>query len=66
MFVVSSTTEQGIIVMNDDGSFFGFIGAQKVTYNPLDYFWRKYFKQDDEGTISYVPTEYNNITIDRE
>ena len=64
MFVVSSTTEQGIIVMNDDGSFFGFIGAQKVTYNPLDYFWRKYLKQDDEGTISYVPTEYNNITID--
>ena len=30
MFIVSSTTYEGIIVMNDDGAFFGFIGAQKA------------------------------------
>ena len=64
MFVVSSTTNQGIIVMDDDGSFYGFIGAQKVSYNPLDWFWRTYLKKDTEGMIQYVPTEYNNITVD--
>ena len=64
MFVVSSTTNQGIIVMDDDGSFYGFIGAQKVSYNPLDWFWRTYLQKNTEGMIQYVPTEYNNITVD--
>jgi tetratricopeptide (TPR) repeat protein len=64
MFVVSSTTNQGIIVMDDDGSFYGFIGAQKVTYNALDWFWRTYLQKNTEGLIQYVPTEYNNITVD--
>ena len=30
MYVVSSTTTEGIIVMTDEGDFTGFIGAQKV------------------------------------
>ena len=64
MFVVSSTTNQGIIVMDDNGAFYGFIGAQKVTYNAIDLFWKKYLQRDKEATLSYVPTEYNNITID--
>ncbi len=64
MFVVSSTTNQGIIVMDDDGSFYGFIGAQKVSYDALEYFWRTFFQKDTEGMIQFVPTEYNNITID--
>ena len=64
MFVVSSTTNQGIIVMGDDGEFFGFIGAQKVTYNAIDLIWNTYFKKNAEGLVKYVPTEYNNITID--
>lgn len=64
MFVVSSTTNQGIVVMDDDGSFYGFIGAQKVSYDPLDWIWRTYFQKDTDGMIQYVPTEYNNITID--
>ena len=64
MFVVSRTTNQGIIVMDDDGKFYGFIGAQKVTYNALDWFWRTYLQRDTEGMIQYVPTEYNNITVD--
>mgnify|MGYP002531287790 CR=1 FL=1 len=45
MFVVSSTTNQGIIVMGDDGEFFGFIGAQKVTYNAIDLIWNTYSKR---------------------
>ena len=66
MFVVSSTTNQGIIVMGDDGEFFGFIGAQKVTYNAIDLIWNTYFKKNAEGLVKYVPTEYNNICMDGE
>ena len=40
IFVVSSSTYQGIIVMTEDGTFTGFIGAQKVVYSLIDIVWR--------------------------
>lgn len=65
LFVVSSTTYQGIIVMNDDGVFTGFIGAQKVTISAIELLWRK-FKTEEQKAYEkdYVSTEFNNITID--
>ncbi len=65
IFVVSSTTYQGIIVLNDDGDFFGFIGAQKVSISALDILWRK-IQTDEQREYSeeYISTEFNNITID--
>lgn len=65
MFIVSSTTYQGIIVMSDDGAFYGFIGAQKVSVSAIDLLWKKFrssAQQANEDT--YVSKEYNNITID--
>ena len=38
MYVVSSSTIDGIISLNSDGSFASFIGAQKVTYNAFELF----------------------------
>lgn len=65
IYVVSSTTNYGVISMNRDGSFNAFIGPQKVTYSILDLFWRKFKTQEQlAASIRYVPTEYNNITID--
>ena len=65
IFVVSSTTYQGIIVLNDNGDFFGFIGAQKVTIGALEILWRQ-IQTDEQRAYSeeYVSTEFNNITID--
>ena len=65
IYVVSSTTYMGVIALNSDGSFRGFIGAQKVTYDILDIIWRR-FQTDQQRALStqYVSTEYNNITID--
>ncbi|MCD7788550.1 MAG: YIP1 family protein [Firmicutes bacterium] len=67
IFVVSSTTYQGIIVMDDDASFVGFIGAQKVTISAWEIIWRN-FQTDEqrESTAEYVSTEFNNITIDED
>ena len=67
IFVVSSTTYQGIIVLNDDGDFFGFIGAQKVTIGALEILWRQ-IQTDEQRAYSeeYVSTEFNNITIDNQ
>lgn len=65
VFVVSSTTYQGIIVLNDNGDFFGFIGAQKVTISALEILWRN-IQTDEQREYSeeYISTEFNNITID--
>lgn len=67
IFVVSSTTYQGIIVLNDDGDFFGFIGAQKVAISALDIIWRNIQTDEQrEQSEEYVSTEFNNITIDKD
>ena len=65
LFVVSSTTYQGIIVLNTNGDFFGFIGAQKVSISALDILWRKIQTDEQrEQSEEYVSTEFNNISID--
>ncbi len=67
IFVVSSTTYQGIIVMDSEGEFVGFIGAQAVTISAWDIIWRR-FQTDDQKklTSSYISTEFNNITINED
>ncbi|HBL83611.1 MAG: hypothetical protein A2Y17_09275 [Clostridiales bacterium GWF2_38_85] len=65
VYVVSSTTNYGVISLNRDGSFNGFLGAQKVTPNMWQYFWRIFQTPEQIAKqIKWVPTEYNNITID--
>ncbi len=67
LFVVSSTTYQGIIVMDESANFSGFIGAQKVSLSLWQIIWRRL--QTDaqrESQEEYVSSEFNNITIDDE
>ena len=67
MYVVSATTYEGIIALDVDGTFSGFVGAQKVTYNAFQLFWRKFQTQEQrDKSVSYISTEYNNITIDED
>ncbi|MBO7310891.1 MAG: hypothetical protein J6U86_05805, partial [Clostridia bacterium] len=64
LYVVSSTTYQGIIVMTDDGEFTGFVGAQKVVISAWDRIWRR-FQTEEQRALSknYISTEFNNITL---
>jgi len=65
IYVISSTTYMGVIAINEEGEFQGFIGAQKVTIDALSILWRQ-FQTDEQRKLSqqYVSTEFNNITID--
>ena len=64
LYVVSSTTYQGIIVMTDAGEFTGFIGAQAVNISMWDIIWRRFqTKEQRENSEQKVSTEFNNITI---
>ncbi len=65
MFIISRTAYQGIIVMDDVGNFYGFIGAQATTINALELIWRKFMTAEQlAASEQNVSTEYNNIEID--
>ena len=65
MYVVSSSTYQGIIAMDGDGVFQGFIGAQKTSLSPWEIFWLRFQTQEQrDQKLQNVSTEYENITID--
>lgn len=64
LYVVSSTTYQGIIVMSDTGEFICIIGAQKVSISAWDKVWRKIMSDTARAQQErIIPTEYNNIAI---
>lgn len=64
IFVVSSTTYQGVIVMTEDGTFTGFIGAQAVTISAWDIIWRRFSTDEQrEQSTTLTSTEYNNIAM---
>ncbi len=67
IFVVSDTTGEGIIVMDDNGTFNGFIGAQAVNYDLFSIIWRRFQTEEQrKRSVNYVPTPYLNIAIDSE
>lgn len=65
MFVVARSIKEGLILLDEQGEFSGFVGAQKVTYNVVDYIWKNLLNQRAaEGMVDFVPSEYNNVKID--
>ena len=66
LYVVSSTTYQGVIVMTDEGEFTGFIGAQAVSMSAWEIIWRRFqTKEQREASEQKVSTEFNNISINK-
>jgi len=64
IYVVSSSTYQGIIVMNQQGEFTGFIGAQRVAYNAFRMLLRRFMTEDQlKREAKNISTEFNNISI---
>ncbi len=65
IFISSQQCFEGIIVLASDGSFTGFIGAQKVTYSLLDRIW-SFFQTEEQkaAALINIPTAYNNVTVD--
>ena len=67
LYVVSSTTYQGVIVMTDEGVFTGFIGAQAVQMSAWEIIWRRFqTKEQREASEPKVSTEFNNISLNKE
>ena len=64
IFVVSSTTYEGIIVMTADGEMTGFIGAQAVSISAWDIIWSRFqTREQKELRTQLISKEFNNISI---
>jgi len=65
IYVVASGAYMGIMQLSGQGVFEGFVGAQRVSFNMLDYLWRIIMTREQRARLRmFVPTEYNNIAID--
>lgn len=66
IYVLSRDTA-GVILMDKNGAFQGYIGAQSVSVNLTDYLWRSFMtKEQLRKSQQYVPMNYNNINIDKD
>ena len=67
IYVVSTQTTQGIIVLTSEGEFTGFIGAPPVTISVWDIIWRRFQTEAQKKvTANYVPVTFSNITVDED
>ena len=68
VFALATNVNKGIVKYEADGTFTGFIGANKAKYDMWDYIWKSFFttKEQRASQASFVPTEYENIYIDRD
>jgi len=65
IFVISSTTYEGVIVMTSEGVFTGYIGAQKGNYSAFEILIRRFQTEEQRAASKKnTSTEFNNITID--
>ncbi|HEY8348374.1 MAG TPA: gluconolactonase [Clostridia bacterium] len=67
IYIIAQGVNQGLIELDNQGEFVGYVGATKVKFNMVDYFWKLIATDEQRERMQlFVPTEYNNIDIDTE
>ncbi|MDR2531243.1 MAG: hypothetical protein LBC82_00150 [Oscillospiraceae bacterium] len=67
LFVQARHINKGLMEFDLDGTFRGFMGASRVQVSIIDYFWKMIASDAQrDQMILFVPTEYNNVTLDHE
>jgi len=67
VYCIATGINKGLIKYEADGTFSGFVGATKVTYDWTDYIWKKFATQEQRALLeSFVPTQYDNLYMDYE
>ena len=66
IYLIAKNVNQGIMEFDVEGNFTGYMGANKVTPNPLDYLWKMIATKEQRAQMElFVPTEYDNLSIDQ-
>lgn len=68
VFCLATNVNKGLVKFEADGTFTGFIGANKVKYNIGEYIMKTFFmtKEQRAQQQAFVPTEYANIYMDKD
>ena len=68
VYALCQNINKGLVKYENDGTFSGFIGANTVSVSMAEYIWKRYFqtKEQRAQSASFVPTEYENIYIDKD
>ena len=65
IYVISRNQTQGIVQLDKNGEFIGYLGATRVVPSAVELFYRTIAtKEMKRQMVQFVPTEYNNLTAD--
>jgi hypothetical protein len=67
IFIQARNVNKGLMEFDSRGEFSGYMGANKVRVNPIDYIWKLLSTQAQRERMDlFIPTEYNNLCLDHE
>ncbi len=67
IYVIGRGVFDGIMEMDSDGNFTGFIGTNKVSFDFADYLWKRLSTKEQRSKLAqFVPLEFNNLDLDKE
>ena len=68
LYAIVTNVNKGLVKYEADTTFTGYIGATPVSISTGEYIWKRYFqtKEQREASAAFVPTEYENLYIDKD
>ncbi len=67
MYVLAQNIFEGLMTFEPDGRFSGYFGTIKVSYNPMDLFWRNLATEEQRSKmLMFIPTEFINTDINED
>lgn len=67
LFIQARNVNKGLMEFDSRGDFSGYMGANRVNINVIDWIWRFFSTQAQRERMDlFIPTEYNNLAIDRD
>jgi tetratricopeptide (TPR) repeat protein len=67
IIVLVKNYNKGFVEYKNNGEFVGYIGANEVKFNIVDYFWKMVSTKAQRAQMEqFVPTEYNNLALDQD
>lgn len=67
VYCIATGINKGLIKYEADGTFSGFVGATPASFDFTTYIYKKFATQEQlQKMVAFVPTEYDNIYMDKE
>jgi hypothetical protein len=67
VFIQARNINKGLMEFDSRWEFSGYMGANKVTVNPVDYIWKLLSTGEQKKRMDlFIPTEYSNVTMDKD